>query len=978
MFNINFKQPNKEANSKFPLWSKISFFALGIASTIWFLVRVIPKPARATYPCMRAAAPFMSSFVIYLLTLGSASMLLRKIPSAFKKAQMGLTAMFFIVALAIPGISMLAPKSVLVTEETPHEAANTPMGIAKGMNPGRVVWVYNPDATDKDVPNTFGKAYFMDKYTNQDEVDKMVKSAVTKLTNETTIKDSWNAIFKFHNKERGKGDVGYKAGEVIFIKINRTSTWGGNYSESDLSRKNNSNYAISETSPQVVTSVLRNLVNEMNVAQTDIYIGDPMKHLYKDDYDKWHAEFPNVHYLDISKSTLGREKVAKSTTAVIKYSDKGKVLREGDWNSALTGNPIYQDNLYSIFEKMEYMINIPTMKGHIHAGVTMFAKNHFGSQTREDAKHLHGGLVKMGNDPTRDQYGMYRVQVDLLSHELLGKKNLIYLMDALYSSEMEVNQPDKWQKAPWNGDWTSSVFISQDPVAIESVGFDFLYNEYDGTSGAEFNYPHYGAVDDYLHQAADKTNWPTGIVYDPEGDGTEIGSLGVHEHWNNATDMKYTRNMGTGNGIELVKVKLQAGGLSDKINTDNSSIPSNSVYSIYVDSTDNPWIGTDKGLATHNTNGWAVYTTENHLKNNKVNDIAYEKSTFGNEIWIATDGGLTVASFTPDGITSATTYTNETSKIVGKKVFTVTVDKNQNRWIGTDSAVNVFSGSTWASKKNAPDAMGENFDFSDYQISEIAEYQFGNNTIITTKGKGVARMSYNSVDGFTGASTYALPWSSIISDNITAAVVDGENQWYGSNVGACFHPSIQAKSDWVFYTAADNHLVDDNIKAIHMDKSKNVWIGTNKGVSIITTDGSVYKYTETEGLINNSVNVITSDTKGNVWLGTMGGAQWLNAIPGIKVSNNLIYNSSENKVRLYPNPASKFLNIEFTFKNAQTVTTSIFNLKGQLISTLITQKAARTKTATIDVSNKMKYPKGLYLMKVKGSDFEQVLKVNIQ
>ena len=29
-------------------------------------------------------------------------------------------------------------------------------------------------------------------------------------------------------------------------------------------------------------------------------------------------------------------------------------------------------------------------------------------------------------------------------------------------------------------------------------------------------------------------------------------SQGVHEHWNNATEKKYTRNLGTGNGIELV------------------------------------------------------------------------------------------------------------------------------------------------------------------------------------------------------------------------------------------------------------------------------------------------------------------------------------------------------------------------------------------------------------------------------------------
>ena len=44
------------------------FWGLGLFSTIWFLVRVIPKPSRANYPCMQTAAPLMSAFVMYLLS----------------------------------------------------------------------------------------------------------------------------------------------------------------------------------------------------------------------------------------------------------------------------------------------------------------------------------------------------------------------------------------------------------------------------------------------------------------------------------------------------------------------------------------------------------------------------------------------------------------------------------------------------------------------------------------------------------------------------------------------------------------------------------------------------------------------------------------------------------------------------------------------------------------------------------------------
>jgi hypothetical protein len=49
--------------------SKTYLLILGASATLWFLIRVIPKPSRARYPCMQAAAPIMSTFVIYLLGL---------------------------------------------------------------------------------------------------------------------------------------------------------------------------------------------------------------------------------------------------------------------------------------------------------------------------------------------------------------------------------------------------------------------------------------------------------------------------------------------------------------------------------------------------------------------------------------------------------------------------------------------------------------------------------------------------------------------------------------------------------------------------------------------------------------------------------------------------------------------------------------------------------------------------------------------
>jgi hypothetical protein len=89
-------------------------------------------------------------------------------------------------------------------------------------------------------------------------------------------------------------------------------------------------------------------------------------------------------------------------------------------------------------------------------------------------------------------------------------------------------------------------------VALDSVGYDLICSEPNLTrDNPSFN----GNVDGYLHEAALAENPPSKTTYSPEGEGRSLKSLGVHEHWNNATDRKYSRNLGAGNGIELVYVE---------------------------------------------------------------------------------------------------------------------------------------------------------------------------------------------------------------------------------------------------------------------------------------------------------------------------------------------------------------------------------------------------------------------------------------
>ena len=131
-------------------------------------------------------------------------------------------------------------------------------------------------------------------------------------------------IFKYFNNKNGHGNVGYYSGQKIFIKINATTANGGladGRFNSDLSRIDNLsvNPFASETNPYIVLSMLRQLINNAQVPENMIYVGDPARNIYKEFYDLWHNEFPNVHYLgdnlihpEINVAGLGRTPVAVS------------------------------------------------------------------------------------------------------------------------------------------------------------------------------------------------------------------------------------------------------------------------------------------------------------------------------------------------------------------------------------------------------------------------------------------------------------------------------------------------------------------------------------------------------------------------------------------------------------------------------------------------------------------------------------------
>ena len=541
-------------NHKAGKFARVLFPIVGLASLVWVVLRLLPKPSRAEYPCMKVAAPLATGFVAYLAGVVAAMASFRGARRFLRDSRYLGATLLFVVGLAAGVFAILRTDTEvhatgLATDSlfVPSDPPNTPMGTAKGIFPGRVVWMW--DSTAATWNGTKGY-WWNDTSTHQTVVDSMLARSLRSLTGKSNDAAAWDTLFTFFNIRHGKGNVGYKAGEKIAIKINlvQSSAPGGVGNASFVS-------------PQLALSLLRQLVVNAGVRDSDISIYDTDRYVPDPIYTKCKAVFPGVHFVGW-EALNGREQYVRDTTRV-------------HWSENLTmeingGHPAY---LPTVVTRASYLINLANFKAHRYMGITFCSKNHFGTLScdgedglpYQNAPHAAGlHCYTAVHDITIEgspewsfigrPMGSYNTLVDLMGHKDLGAKTVLFMIDALYGVEGEgnpVSLASRWNSTPFNGRWTSSLFLSQDNIAIESVGIDFYRAEQAVNSAYTYTY---GSVDNYLHEGALADNPPSGTFYHPNGDSVRLQSLGVHEHWNNPVDKQYSRNLKTGDGIELYRL----------------------------------------------------------------------------------------------------------------------------------------------------------------------------------------------------------------------------------------------------------------------------------------------------------------------------------------------------------------------------------------------------------------------------------------
>ena len=377
---------------------------------------------------------------------------------------------------------------------------NEPIGVGRGIHPGRVAWIHSPGVAKWDGRTGL---WVEDRWNDQSKADAMVREAVVQLTGAPTPQKAWKALFKHFNKTHGRGNRGYRKGETIAVKLNLNNA----ITHHDTIELN--------SSPFLTLALVRSMVNEGGVRQRDIILCEPSRAITDSIYNKIHREFPDVVFID-NIGGDGRQKCEYYPEQIVYSEENGKMAR----------------GLAKCIVDADYLINSALLKTHSGPGVTLTGKNWYGA-TDINLLWRQNAHNNVSQDKRHGKPG-YKTFVDFMAHKNLGQKTLLFLIDGTYGSRDVNGAPaPKWQKEPFNGDWACSIIVSQDEVACDAVGMDILIGEW----------PEFGSLnycDEYLREAASIPNAPSGTIYKQDGKPLKQ-PLGLFEHWNNQKERKYTK-----------------------------------------------------------------------------------------------------------------------------------------------------------------------------------------------------------------------------------------------------------------------------------------------------------------------------------------------------------------------------------------------------------------------------------------------------
>ena len=269
---------------------------------------------------------------------------------------------------------------------------------------------------------------------------------------------------------------------------------------------------------------------------------------------------------------------------------------------------------------------------------------------------------------------------------------------------------------------------------------------------------------------------------------------------------------------------------------------------LYEDWDGSTWLRGKHGLLHFIDGRHESITNVKGLKDNYATTMMQD---FSGEYWVGTiSGGLYHSISRSSGNRmKAFPLPNGGQSI---KIQTCFIDREGNRWIGTDGK----------GLLRIKDRLIDVISAKDGLTHEIVEAVFEDSRSsiwIGTNDGGLYRKKGNAIHQYTANNTLGPVWS--LAEDAQGSL------WVGTYGSGVFRYN---KNGFKNFTTVQG-LSDNDVMALYRDRSGAIWIGTNRGGVTILKDGKFKIFQKNSELLNTSVRTFLEDRSGAMWIGTIGG-----------------------------------------------------------------------------------------------------------
>ncbi len=314
---------------------------------------------------------------------------------------------------------------------------------------------------------------------------------------------------------------------------------------------------------------------------------------------------------------------------------------------------------------------------------------------------------------------------------------------------------------------------------------------------------------------------------------------------------------------------------------DLSSISNNVVYTIYPDQYGQLWVGTGKYLNLFYKNSmFKRIQNGTHGKGLLNSNIIFSILKNNNDLWVGTSGG---------GINlirgqKSYTFTKESHKLPSNICFSLLADNNRI-WAGTREGLAIIKNSNGSFRNMQVHNIFHNPLNTQSLSSNFIRYLYKDskdNIWLCTSGGGLNRFTGDLSKNIIQFKQYRFQpenFNSIASDKVNYILETGKNQyWIGTDKGLSIL-TVDSESNTELFsrlTMNDTAILDKEVVySLLKDKDGEIWIGTTNGL-FRWKNKQLTNFDLDNGLPDNVIYGILEANNGDIWVSTNKGLSCYN------------------------------------------------------------------------------------------------------